>query len=85
MAEVTMTAVMHDGVTYPVDTPVSDIKGISTEQKDALRASGAIGEHKIPASVKSELDAAMAEVESLKKQLAEAKAAKAEAPKTETK
>lgn len=72
MAEVTQTVLMHDGVIYPVDTPVTKIKDLTSEQADALRASGALAEPFVPESVKTELDAALAEVEALKAQLAEA-------------
>lgn len=76
MAEVTFTDVMHDGVLYKADTAVSKITGLTGDQADALRAAGAIGEHVIPESVKSELEAALAEVEALKAQLAAAETPK---------
>jgi len=78
MAEVTQTVLMHDGVIYPVDTPVTKIKDLTDEQAKALRDSGAIAEPVIPESVKSELEAALAEVELLKAQLADAEAVKVE-------
>lgn len=72
MSEVTLTQVEHDGVLYPADTPVEKIKGLSGEQAEKLREVKAIGEPSIPESVKSELEAARAEVEELKALLAEA-------------
>ena len=76
MAETTFTDVMHDGVLYKADTAVSKIKGLTGDQADALRAAGAIGEPVVPESVKSELEAALAEVEALKAQLAAAETPK---------
>lgn len=72
MAEVTLNPVMHNGVTYDVDTPVTKIADLSPEQLQALRDNGAVGKPVVPESVKSELDAAKAEIELLKKQIADA-------------
>lgn len=83
MSEVTLTAVNHNGVEYPPDTPVGKIEDLSDEQADQLREAGAIGEPVVPESVKTELDDANAaiaakdaEIAELQKKLAEASSAK---------
>ena len=72
MAEIVLVTVQHDGVTYPVNTKATEIKGLSAEQKDILIKAGAIGEPEVHAAVQSELEAKDAQIEELKKLLAEA-------------
>lgn len=79
--EVTFTVVNHNGVEYPVDTPVSKIDDLSKDQLDRLRAAGAVGKPVVPSSVENELEAKTKEVEELKAKIAQLETAKATAEK----
>lgn len=76
MAEVTFTAVIHDGEFYPEGTPLSKISNLTTKQKKELVDSGAAGTHEVPPAVQTELEEKQAEIDALKAQLAAAQETK---------
>ena len=82
MAEIALTAIsvgrMVDDKFERVEVKAGDSlpAWVSKEDKEALRANGALGE---PAPTQEEIDSKDAEIERLKALLAEAKAAKAQA------